>query len=91
MESTQVLSVGDVVSWSHAWGTAPFRPARVKRIEILLFNDGSDSGVPVDSVPWTKASDIIVDLDNGHWAYGTQLQPATAEDIAELQLEEAIA
>jgi hypothetical protein len=36
---------------------------------------GSKEGRPIKHIDWDKANSrqLVVDLDNGHWAYGTQL------------------
>ena len=79
MTST-LLRVGDRVLWSGAWGLDAPRPARVTGIE-LVEPEQVKGGVPVDAVPWSAAveRDVIVDLDNGHWAYGHQLRPLPPE------------
>lgn len=71
-----VLRVGDEVIWRGGWGrNAPTR-ATVTHIEIL---DGTSAkhGLDTDEVAWEASDNFVVDLDNGHWAYGSQLTPTT--------------
>lgn len=74
-----ILRVGDEVEWRGGWGKHPPRRAVVTRIEIL---DGTDDkyGLDTDEVAWEPACDFVVDLDNGHWAYGTQVTPVRKEE-----------
>jgi hypothetical protein len=69
----KVLRVGDKVGWRASWGSDKAREAVVIRIEICQI--GRKEGNKVDSVPWSKVNsrEVVVDLDNEHWAYGTQL------------------
>lgn len=71
-----VLRVGDKVEWRGAWGSNAPALAEVTGIEIL---DGTDTkyGLDTDKVSWDAANRIVVDLDNGHWAYGSQISPVT--------------
>lgn len=72
---SKVLKVGDKVMWRGAWGIDPAKPAVVQHIEIV--KDTSKYGKPVDQVSWDKVNSrqVVVDLDNGSWAYGNQLKP----------------
>jgi len=80
-----VLSVGDVVLWNGAWGTQAGQRAVVTGITV-----GGKRGTDERrSVPWDRAlvgccpethlecvgRDVVVNLDNGHWAYGSQIAP----------------
>jgi hypothetical protein len=69
------LKIGDKVIWRGAWGTEPPKEAIVESIQLCAV--GSKYGKTVQSVDWKTVRGgnrgIIVDLDNGHWAYGTQL------------------
>lgn len=69
------LRVGDLVNWRHGWGSEPPRLARVKLIEIECV--GAENGLVVAECTWEVArkGSTVVDLDNGHWAYGDQLSP----------------
>lgn len=77
------LRVGDEVEWRGSWGGDAPRRARVMAIEVL---DGTSDkhGLDTDEVAWEPARDFIVDLDNGHWAYGTQLAPVQRKEEATL-------
>lgn len=72
----RVLKVGDEVIWRSGWGEGAPRPARVKRIEVDC-NQLAEDGVLVDELPWGQVHtrSTVVDLENGSWAYGTQLWP----------------
>lgn len=71
----QNLCIGDKVMWCGGFGRHAPQEAVVKHIEIT--NPGEKYGQEVDCVRWSvvKADCVVVDLDNGHWAYGSQLEP----------------
>ena len=66
------LKVGDTVKWRGGFGGDYPKDAKIEQIEIDCKNK---SGTEVDEIPWNKVDtrEVIVVLDNGHWAYGTQL------------------
>ena len=66
------LKIGDEVSWRGAWGRQASKIAVVTEIEIT---NGDKYGRSVSSVGWTRVRDrnVVVTLDNGHWAYGEQI------------------
>jgi hypothetical protein len=71
------LMVGDEVLWRGSWGKDPAKITKVTGIELC---DGrSKYGVPVNSIEWKGVLNgnvnITVDLSNGNWAYGTQINP----------------
>ena len=68
------LKVGDKVIWRGGWGFDPPETAKVKGIEMNCVNK---EGTPIRSIDWSKVNtrSVIVNLDNGHWAYGTQITP----------------
>jgi hypothetical protein len=68
-----MLKVGDTVSWKGSWGCD--LPYVVKVTSIDVVTPGDKEGVPVQEAPWALAplNAIVAGLDNGHWAYGTQL------------------
>lgn len=66
------LKVGDQVLWRGAWGEGKEEKATVTRIEATA-QVHEKYGNEVSKVDWDKP--FIVDLDNGHWAYSTQLKP----------------
>lgn len=63
------LKAGDEVMWSHIWGTAPWKKARVHMI--------AKCAEYVDEVTWAEMNDrsVILYLYNGLWAYGNQVRP----------------
>ena len=67
------LKIGDTVLWRGGFGSEPSKLAKVQGIEICKI--GKKEGRPVKSVDWNtvKTGNVIVDLDNGHWAYGRQI------------------
>jgi len=66
------LKIGDEVIWRGSWGSDAPKRAKVEAIEIT---GGGKYGKPVDEVEWSEVRDrnITVDLDNGHWAYASQI------------------
>jgi hypothetical protein len=69
------LKVGDVVSWSKNWGQDSYEDAVVTGIQSN-FKNGSKDGVSVEEIDWVYVteSNVIVDLDNGHWAWAYQIK-----------------
>ena len=67
------LKVGDSVLWRGGFGADPAKKAIIESIEVC--KSGSKYGKDVNSVNWdiVNSRNIVVNLDNGHWAYGTQL------------------
>lgn len=76
MKSKDWLNVGDTVKWRGAFGSEAPKEVKVNSIEIC--RDGDKNGRSVDCVEWSRVNsrNIVVDLDNNHWAYGTQLSKA---------------
>jgi hypothetical protein len=66
------LKIGDEVIWRGSWGNDAPQIAKVERIEIT---GGGKYGKSVNEVEWSKVYDrnVTVDLDNGHWAYASQI------------------
>ena len=67
------LTVGDTVSWCGAWGADNPMQTVVTGIEITK---GGKYGDKVGHVHWSQVfgRNVVVSLDNGHWAYGGQLR-----------------
>jgi hypothetical protein len=67
------LKIGDKVMWRGGFGSEPAKEATVTGIEKCAV--GAKNGNSVSKVSWDKVNSrqIVVDLDNGHWAYGTQI------------------
>lgn len=68
-----VLKVGDTVSWRGNFGTDAPKDAVVEGIEIT---NGGKYGDSVDEVEWKEVygRNVTVDLDNGSWAYASQIK-----------------
>lgn len=78
------LRVGHPVIWRGSWGTDAPRVVLVTDIEQVR-EIGDKYGVAVESLPWStvRAGFAVVSLENGHWAYGYQLEPVTPEALGE--------
>jgi hypothetical protein len=63
------LKVGDKVTGNFFTGVAT-----VKNIEVCKTD--SKYGDSVKSVEWNTKKNVIIDLDNSHWAKIHQLKPA---------------
>jgi hypothetical protein len=70
----KTLKLGDTVNWSGAWGTQAPVPQKVIRIEKDCVGK---EGTQCSEINWDDCNNdsVIVDLDNGKWAYGFQLKP----------------
>jgi hypothetical protein len=64
------LKIGDKVMWSGCWGSEEPKEATVISISKTT-RPREKYGEDVDEVDW--ACNFTVCLDNGHWAYDTQL------------------
>lgn len=60
--------------WRGACGQEIPRAVTVESIEICMPGE-SDGGKLVDEAYWSERENFVVDLDNGHWAYGYQICP----------------
>ena len=71
------LDVGDTVLWRGRWGQDNPLPAVVKGISVGSNKETASDcqSSEVASIEWAHVNsrDVIVDLDNGHWAYGNQI------------------
>jgi hypothetical protein len=62
------LKVGDEVWSNHG-------PSVVKNIELVEMGQ-KEGGIKVKEIWWSMVPNhVVVDMENGHWAYGTQLTP----------------
>jgi len=68
-----ILKVGDKVMWRGDFGLATPKQAIVESIELC--KAGEKYGMSVTQVDWLKKDRIVVDLNNGHWARGSQISP----------------
>lgn len=71
-----MLTVGDTVLWRGSWGNDAPRTAVVTAIERTE-DAHAKYGADVDAIAWyhVRLGYAVVSLDNGHWAYGSQLEP----------------
>jgi len=67
-----MLKIGHKVMWRGTWGKDLPKEATVTGITIGCVGK---VGHDVPNVHWELVNDrsVIVDLDNGHWAYGNQI------------------
>ena len=71
-----ILRIGDAVLWRSAWGTKPAQTTTVTAIERVQPASGEKHGQRVSAMDWADVpSCAVVDLQNGHWAYGKQIEP----------------
>jgi hypothetical protein len=68
------LKIGDTVLWRGRWGREAAKPAVVVSIDAV--EPGEKHGASVDFMNWALVpTRAVVDLNNGHWAYGEQIEP----------------
>ena len=69
----RILKIGDTVMWRGSWGRDIAKEAKIDSIEVGCGQ--TKHGRDVKSVSWEtiKKGGVVVSLDNGHWAYGHQL------------------
>lgn len=70
----EVLKVGDTVMWRGSWGSEPAKRAKIVRMELCKV-ERDKYGVEVSSAWLQDKNRLCVDLDNGSWAYGFQIEP----------------
>ena len=72
------LKVGDVVIWRGSWGNDLPKEVKATCIEVNEIN--------VSSVEWDNINnrDVVVDLDNGHWAYGFQIAKKVENNLGSI-------
>lgn len=66
------IKVGDLVNWRGSFGFDVQRHARVTSIELCP--SGGKYGVDVPEIEAIHKDSCVFDLDNGHWAYGKQIE-----------------
>ena len=69
----KTLKIGDEVIWKGGFGMDKPKVAKVEGIEHTR---GGKYGDSVEEISWTKVRDreVVLDLDNGHWCYGSQVR-----------------
>ena len=73
MTTDKLLKVGDYVMWRGNFGDDEPKKARVKLIEYCRRN--AKHGKDVPEIPWSQVKEhAVVDLQNGYWAYGYQIE-----------------
>ena len=60
--------------WSGGWGSKPPKKAKVTGIE-LCENQNDTNGINVREIDIKDLNRSVFMLDNGHWAYGVQIEP----------------
>ena len=74
MTNNHKLIVGDYVNWRGAFGHDPQEEVQVTGIQVCYIADDKE-GYDVKEIDWNSVvgRDIIVDLDNGRWAWAFQI------------------
>lgn len=73
-----MIRIGDFVMVRGAWGTEPPKRVQILGMELCAA-PRQKHGVPVNEVPATLKDYINFDLNNGHWAYGYQIDLIEAD------------
>jgi hypothetical protein len=79
------FKIGDTVNSNHG-------VAKIKHIEVVEPGEKED-GISVKKFYWSMKNQVVVDLDNGHWAYGASLRIAhqpTEQYPARMNMAEAL-
>jgi len=72
------IKVGDTVLWRGHWGSDPAKPAKVEAME-LCEQPRQKYGIQVETIHYRDKDRTLFVLDNGHWAYGYQIDKENAE------------
>lgn len=67
-----MLEIGDKVMWRGCWGRDKPQVAYLRGFE-LCEKVGDKYGIPMSKIYKKDLNRCVVTLDNGHWAYGTQI------------------
>lgn len=67
------IKVGDSVIWRGGWGRDVPKEATITAIE-LCENEGDKYGMEVQEAYAKDKDRCCFTLDNGHWAYGHQIE-----------------
>lgn len=79
------MKVGDIVKWHGCFGCNAAQEAKVECIEVVDAYE-KEGGVEVDECDWPlPANRIVVSLDNGHWAYGSQIESIVKRPNSDLE------
>tara|TARA_A100001011_G_scaffold394811_2_gene488105 strand:- start:5647 stop:5901 length:255 start_codon:yes stop_codon:yes gene_type:complete len=72
-----ILKIGDKVAWRGSWGSGPLQEATVESITVTDY-PREKYGDDRDKADWdlVRLNRVCVSLDNGHWAYGSQISPS---------------
>ena len=69
-----LIRIGDAVLCRGRFGRESSLPVTITHLELCV-EAGDKYGVPVAELPWSEKDRAVVYMDNGHWAYGSQLEP----------------
>ena len=74
----ETLKIGDQVLWRGGFGMDDQRFAEVVGLTVTE-DEREKYGKDVEEVEWEEvlSNHCVVSLDNGHWAYGEQIRPAS--------------
>lgn len=73
-----VVRIGDQVWWKGAFGMQPPKLAKVEAMERTEYPRDKYGVEDLESASWdlVRENKVLFTLDNGHWAYSEQIQPA---------------
>lgn len=66
------IKIGDSVLWSGCWGRDPQQRTTITEIEHCP--NGGKYGESVNEIDTNRKDECVFTLENGHWAYGYQIQ-----------------
>ena len=69
-----LIKVGDTVLCRGSWGSEAPQTVTITHLELCV-EAGDKYGVRVAELPWSEKGRAVVDMDNGHWCYGYQIEP----------------
>jgi hypothetical protein len=70
--SDKVIKLGSRVMWRGAWGSEEPKEAKVEGIEETE-EPHSKYGTEVAFIDFDNRECSVLELDNGHWCYGDQI------------------
>lgn len=68
-----IIKIGDTIIWNGTFGYDDPKTAKIIYLELCK-NKHDKYGVPVEFISIKDKNRAIFNLDNGYWAYGSQIE-----------------
>lgn len=65
------IKIGSKVLYKGEFGRGVATEVKVEGMELVP--DGEKYGTPISEIDFSRKNNVVFDLDNGHWCYGSQV------------------